>query len=195
MIGVDVPLPVVVTQWMLLVGLSLLVIIMYRQLAHMLLLTKASSSGGGRSIGDSIEPFEYWVGASTESKTFKANDRPTLVMLSDPLCSSCGDALLDLERFAETGAARMLRILVLTEIDADLFRSVPIFEGRSLEIGRLAEGLSMRVFRTRVTPFVYMLDHDHKVLAKGSTSSMGEIERLLNGSVRDVATNRASSDV
>jgi hypothetical protein len=192
MIAVSVPLPIVATQWALLVGLTLLVVMMYRQLAQMMFLSRASSSKGGLGIGDVVRPFDFWRGSSLDARSFETMDGLSIVMLSDPLCARCADALRQLEEFATRDAARDVRILVVAEVDAQQVLASPMLRNTSLDVARVESGGFLRVFKTQVTPFLYVLDRANTVLAKGPVTERGQIERMVTTSRRSPAVSSSS---
>ncbi len=56
---IEVPVALLVAEWVLLLGLGAMVLLMYRQLAYLLGLSRAISGAGGLKVGEQVPSFEY----------------------------------------------------------------------------------------------------------------------------------------
>lgn len=90
----NVPTYLIVIQWLLLIGLGVLVMVMYRQLAYLLNLSGAVKRGGGLDIGAAAPVFEYQSvqrlpHAQPARGAFQPSGQLSLVMFARPECVTC----------------------------------------------------------------------------------------------------------
>lgn len=175
------PLWLVVSQWVLLFALAALVVLMYRQLGYLLDIQKIGSEDEGLPLGEPAPSFDYILaqGSTQRSNHFDPEGMKSLLLFADPNCVSCRDALSALESLAPR-LQRQMQVLVVTSADADLVSTVDPFKSSTLAIGCVDSDMPVKTYRTRVTPFAYIVDADGKVRAKGIAANEAAIRELVS---------------
>jgi hypothetical protein len=189
---IELPAPVVIAQWVLLSGLAVLVIVMYRQLAYLLKLSEAEAEGGGLAIGEPAPQFKFkrWrlTGAGSASERFEPNGVPAVLAFAEPYCKACVEMLVSLERATRDARAAGLRVLVLTDANRRELEAVDAFRTTSLDVALVDRTVTARLYRTSITPYLYGVSAG-RIDAKGSAASEAEVQsilaKVLGGSRRD----------
>src|SRR5579884_3016994 len=144
----DVTFPtwVVVSQWILLLGLSGLIIVLYRQLAYVIRLRDMGSERDGLPVGESAPAFAYTpVTADSESDMRKSTPQPvrfeplghwSLLLFADPGCVSCRGAVEALGRVGPK-LPQISQVLVVTHSEPALIAAVDAFSRASIPVGRI----------------------------------------------------------
>lgn len=178
---VTLPLAVVVAQWTLLAALTLLVVVVYRQMAFLLELRGRAKIPEGLSEGTRAPEFEY-IPATMDGdhnvRNFQPTGRWTVLMFSDPLCSSCDRALTALAKVLD-GRRERPRALVVTTAEPQLVASVESFRRSPMEVGRVDHEVH-HAYRTEVTPYFYVIDPNGVIRSRGAVDTAAGIELLLS---------------
>lgn len=184
---ISLPLWLVVSQWVLLFALGCLVIVAYRQLGYMLHLKEMGTEHDGRQIGEQAPAFSYTPMQQSldASDYFDPKGKWSLLLFADPGCVSCQGALRALEHFAPEVAARM-QILVATSADPALITAVEEFRTASVTIGRVDGEVPFKLYRTHATPFLYVIDAEGVIQAKGVAGNEAEFRKLVRKVDRNV---------
>jgi hypothetical protein len=177
----EVPTPLLVAQWMLLLGLGVLVFLMYRQLAYLLGLSRAVSGGGGLAVGDRAPRFEYEVGNGDGSRreVFSPEGALTLLMLTSPGCGSCATALKNFEKVTRKLRHDGIRVLAATDADPDTIAAVEAFRDSEIPILRVDRDVPSRVLHTYTTPFLYAIAANGQVLGAREAVTPGQIREVV----------------
>ncbi len=177
------PTPIVVTMWVLLLGFAGLLFILYRQMAYLLDLGRGTGQEvGGIEVGSPVPRFTYDLlmhSGQPVRKTFIADGRPTLLMFTDPRCTSCERAFSALEREVGDEPPDDIRILAVTDAEATLVAAVETYRRSHLEIGLVDHSVPLNLFKTYVTPYFYGLDGHGHVVCRGVGVDGGDLRRLL----------------
>jgi hypothetical protein len=179
----NVPLPISIAQWVLLFGLGVLVIVMYRQLAYVLNLIGVDAEQTGLVIGERAPSFKYTSNVrSTEPlvHSFLPSGHSTLLMFADPGCLSCEHAMVALERVVAATNGLSLRVLVVTDADPELVAVTDSFSATSLELGHVHGDVARRLYRTHLTPFLYGIGPDGAVRSRGVAEREEQISAVLH---------------
>jgi hypothetical protein len=178
----DVLLPswVIVSQWMLLFAFGFLVIVMYRQIGYLQELKDVGSEREGLPIGEKAPAISYLPGSESPDPptTFEPKGRWSLLVFADPGCSGCQDTLRTLERLAPT-LTQTMRLLVVTTAEPAQIAAVDAFRKSSITIGRVRNEVPSKVYRTRVTPFAYLISPAGEIRAKGVAADEVSIRKLV----------------
>jgi len=108
---IRLPIPIVISQWALLLGLGLLLLVLYRQLAYLLAIDSTRSGASALAEGEDAPGFLYTPLSEPRTKLrFDARGAPTLLVFVDPYCVTCSDVLADLAAVARDsrGGVRLL---------------------------------------------------------------------------------------
>jgi AhpC/TSA family len=164
---IEIPVALLVAQWLLLLGLGVMVVLMYRQLGYLLGLSRAVSGSGGLDVGEQAPTFEYEPfptnGSGEQRRGFVPEGARTLLMFTTPGCASCQTALRSLEEATRRLREDGLRVLVATDAEPEHIQAVEVFRDSPLPVVRVDHDVPTRLFRTYTTPFLYAIGDDGKV--------------------------------
>ena len=178
----DVPTALLVAQWILLLGLGVLVFLMYRQLAYLLGLSRAVSGGGGLTVGERAPRFEYVVGTGDDDdrrEVFSPEGTRTLLMLTSPGCGSCTTALKNFEKVTRKLRRDGIRVLAATDADVGTIEAIEAFRDSEIPIVRIDQDVPSRVFRTYTTPYLYAIAQNGEVVGAREAVTAGQIRELV----------------
>lgn len=188
--NITYPLWLVVSQWVLLFALGGLVVTLYRQLGYYLHVTTSSPANQGLDIGEAVPAFQYLPagdGAMTPRR-FEPRGDWSVLLFADPGCASCEQAVQALER-AGAGGDQLSHTLIVTTAEPSRIRAIEAFQATPLPIARVQPHVADRLFRTTVTPFLFVIDPDGTVAAKGVATDHLAVRALLQK--RDRGSRRA----
>jgi hypothetical protein len=183
--SIVVPTWMVVSQWVLLIGLSILVFLVYRQLGFVFQLKDMRSERGGLPTGESAPGFEYQSVHNGESLQFNPHGQWSLLVFADPGCSSCHGTLQTLEKVAPT-LAQTFQILVVTTAEPRVIEAVDAFRMANVEIGRVTSSIPDKLYQTHVTPFAYTIDPAGIVADRGIPGDERAIKKLTSRASRSL---------
>lgn len=178
---IEIPTALAVAQWALLLGLAVLLVVAYRQLAYLMQVGQAASAHGGLPVDAEAPAFEYEpLGrAPNGSKRFEPRGAPAMLMFTDPGCGSCEKALLTLDEVTRASRLDGLRVLAVTSADDDVIQAIGTFGDTSVEVGRVDPAVPRRLYDTYVTPYFYAIGADGRVRARGAADSEDQIGYIL----------------
>jgi hypothetical protein len=180
-VTIELPALVVVAQWVLLAGLAVLVLLMYRQLAWLLRLASAESEGGGLAPGERAPSFEFkrWRGTGPADGVFDPSAGPAVLAFAEPYCKSCAEMLSVLERITRRSRAAGLRVLVVTDGHRRQLDEVEAFRDTPLDVAIVDRDVTQRLFLTTVTPFLYGVGAEGAIEVKGVGSNEADVRVIL----------------
>ncbi|HYZ77715.1 MAG TPA: hypothetical protein VE596_10120 [Gaiellaceae bacterium] len=177
---IEIPTALAVAQWALLLGLAVLLVVAYRQLAYLMQVGQAASSHGGLAVDAEAPAFEYEpLGAANGTKRFEPRGAPAVLMFTDPGCGSCEKALLTLDQVTRALRLDGLRVLAVTSADDDVIEAIGTFGDTSVEVGRVDPGVPRRLYDTYVTPYFYAIGADGRIRGRGAAESEDQIGFIL----------------
>jgi methylamine dehydrogenase accessory protein MauD len=180
MLDVEAALPHVfwasyVLLWLLLIVMSVLVFLLYRQYGLMLMNSRAGVERDGPALG-SMAPRLSVLGDDRSSVEGRiANGAPTLVLFAAPECQPCHEIVPHIDDLP----TRLPKLDVVTVMAAGAGQSL---EFRAPKVGHLLLDHDRETFsewEVNVTPFAVVLDSDGKVLSKGLCNGPGELDALV----------------
>jgi thiol-disulfide isomerase/thioredoxin len=178
----DVSSSLVAAQWALLLGLAVLVIVMYRQLAYLLQVGRAIAGSGGLEIGEHAPEFDYLAPAPEdgqwERRAFALDGRPTLLMFTHPGCGSCELALENLQRVVENSQVPV-RALAVTDAELEILDASDMRRRVPIELAKVDRKITTKLYRTYRTPYVYGVDSSGAVRTRGGGVTAKEIRKML----------------
>lgn len=176
---VELPVWAVVAQWILLLGLAILVVVLYRQFAYFLELKHRGSPAGGLEIGARAPVFDFKSLRSGTRGRFTPTGAPSLLLFADPGCASCEKAIGVLQDLMAEEPAAPPRVLVATHADDMLLKHTEAFTKTGLEIAVVDRRVAFDLYRTSTTPFCYAIDMEGVIRAKGTVGELREARGLL----------------
>jgi len=186
-VDITLPLWLVISQWALLFALGFLVITMYRQLGFMLGLKDLGTERDGLPIGEKAPTFDYIPTNRSTSRSvhFEPKGLWTLLVFADPGCVSCQSTMISLERLAPT-LKQTMRVLILTSAVPAQIAAVDAFRTTSLDIGRIDDDVSNKLYHTHTTPFAYLINTEGMIQSKGIATDESAIRKIVHKVNRSV---------
>jgi hypothetical protein len=189
--SIEVPGVVFVAQWVLLLTLAALALILFRQVAHLILLPHTNERRLGLGVGNEAPAFSYRrvdkaADGTLEERqgTFEPRRRTTLLMFTDPLCHSCEKATAALAAARSGALLSGLDVLRVTTAEPAMVRAARRFGVGLDDIVYIAPEVAHETYRTDVAPFFYVIGADGIIRSRGWAEDVAGIERLV-GSGRD----------
>ena len=175
---ISMPIALVVTQWVLLLALALLVLLMYRQLAHLLHLSGSAHDAGGPVEGEPAQAFRYHQPGEPLVHDYQPGEQATLLLFSDPRCGACDAALEAVETVTRNSRAAGLRVLVITDADDIAVAANNALANTALDVAVVDRGVT-HDYRIAGTPLLVGVDREGVVRAKASSPDQTAVRRLL----------------
>lgn len=177
---ISVPMSLVVTQWVVLFALGGLVIVMYRQLAHLLELSGSAHDPGGPDIGAQAPAFDYRHPSESAATNRLAppGQGPIVLLFSDPWCGACDKALQAVETVTQRRPSS-LRVLVVTDADDVAVAANDGLSRTPLEVAVVEGQVVTRDYGVTGTPLLLGVDANGVVQAKVSGSDEATVRRFL----------------
>jgi hypothetical protein len=170
-----VPAYLVISQWILLLALALLVIIMYRQLGHVLGKDKAPVALGPER-GTRAAAFEYLRVSDGSRQDFTpGSGQSALVAFVDPTCQSCEQLVESLDAAVEAGELAGFRVLLLTSDPPSYLQISDAFTDTRLELGTMITSAARATYNATATPLLVAIDNEGVVRAAGPARQRTEI--------------------
>jgi hypothetical protein len=174
---VRIPLYLAVAQWALLGALGVLVVVLFRQLGHLLRGT-SRSSGLGPQVGSKAASLAYLRPGEHAVREFAPGaGQACLIAFVDPTCPSCEDLVRTLDSMRGEGELADLRVLLLISDPASYLQISDAFSATELEIGRPTDGTGLDAYRVSGTPLLVAVDEHGTVAAAGSAVRRAEVRR------------------
>jgi len=182
---ITMPVWLFVSQWVLLFALGFLLFVAYRQIGYLLGLKDIGTDRDGLAVGEQAQAFDFiYANQSVRGTTrFEPKGAWSLLLFADPTCLGCQDAVAAVERLVPK-AKKPLRILILTSADPDTIGVSETFRTTSLDICQVSPEVSSKLYRTRVTPFAYLIDPEGRIGAKGVAGDESSIRKIMQGGDR-----------
>jgi hypothetical protein len=175
----SLPIALVVTQWVMLFALVALVVMMYRQLAHLLEIGSRAHDAGGLADGDPAPSFGYRRPGEPGTHHFTGGGSPALLLFTDPRCGACEQALESVEALTRGNRVPDLRVLVVTDAD-DV--AVTANEGLSrtrLDVAVVDNHVVTRDYRVAGTPLLVGIDAAGVVRTKVAGADAAAVRRFF----------------
>lgn len=180
---IEIPTPVFVSQWVVLLALLLLVIVLYRQLAYVLNLRSPGSVDRALAVGQSAPSFAYSLrnlttGRYTPSR-FAPGEHATLLVFADPYCEGCEKLLNVLRALPWDTLTGSVSPTVVTEASSQQLHGVPGFRDWPLDLATVDGSVPGKLYGVDFTPFVFAVDREGIVRARDTATTEEDIMRLL----------------
>jgi len=164
-----------IVLWVLVLGLGLLVILLYRQFGLMYLGTAEGVSRDGLEKGTRAPDFALTDQHGTAHKLSSYRGQPVLLLFGSPHCSPCRTLLPQLQDWSM--ARRDVKVLWLNAASREESLKFVSDTGTGLPVLPFPpENNIMERFKVRVTPFMFMLDEQGVVRAKGLVNTRGGLD-------------------
>src|SRR5438874_3329828 len=164
-----------IVLWLLVLTLIALVILLYRQLGIMYLGSAEGVSRDGLAAGAKAPDFSLKDQYDNPQRLSDYRGRPTVLVFGSPHCSPCRILLPQLHEWAK--AHSDVGVLWLNAASPEESLKFVSDTGASIPIAPYTpqENL-MDKYRVRVTPFMFLLDEDGIVRAKGLVNTKAGLD-------------------
>jgi hypothetical protein len=170
-----IPLFVAVAQWALLLALSLLVIVMYRQLGHAFS-TRRPAGELGPPVGSSAAGLDYMRVSDGALQRFEpGGGQPALLAFVEPSCQACEKLVAAVGAVARAGDLSGLRVLLLMSDPPSYLQISEVFRSCSLEIGRITTRATVVAYKATATPLLVAIDGQGFVRSAGPAIEADEV--------------------
>lgn len=176
---ISLPIAIVVTQWVMLFALSGLVIVMYRQLAHLLHLSGSAHDAGGLDVGTVAPTFGYRHPGESTRRIFQPGSRSTVLLFTDPRCGACDAALEAVEGAARGSQSSGLQVLVVSDADDIAVAANEGLSRTSLDIALVDHGVVTTDYRVTGTPLLVGIDSNGAVQSTIAAPDLPAARRLV----------------
>ena len=170
-----VSLYLAVAQWALLGALGVFLLVLFRQLGH-IMQGSASSAELGPRVGSQAASLQYRRPGEEQVRRLVPGDgQPALVAFVDPTCPSCEELVTVLGALRTAGELAAIRVLLLISDPASYLRISEAFSATELEVGRPADPSGLDDYRVSGTPLLVAIDQGGVVRAAGSAMRAAEV--------------------
>ncbi|MDQ3914937.1 MAG: redoxin domain-containing protein [Actinomycetota bacterium] len=180
---ITMPLPVAFVAWVLLIGLAVLVVIVYRQLAYLLNLSRTTERHeSGLKVGEAAPSFEYGPALGEEQqdvRTFDPVGRPSLIMFTDPHCAICTEMLAALDALASRLVESGVRVVAATDAKPELVWALDAYRNTSLSLAHVDRDVTSRLYRMHVIPYAFGIDAQGVVRVARAIGQQSDMERTV----------------
>ena len=174
-----VSLYLAVAQWALLGALGVFLLVLFRQLGHVLRGTGGSAELGP-AVGSLAAPLHYRRPGEEQARRLTPGDgQPTLIAFVDPTCPSCEELVSVLGALRAAGELMAIRVLLLISDPASYLRISEAFSATELEVGRPSDPSGLDDYRVTGTPLLVAIDQGGVVRAAGSAMRPAEVRHYV----------------
>lgn len=173
-----IPVFLAVAQWALLLALSLLVIMMYRQLAQVFG-QKKPSTGHGPPVGSKAAAIEYRRLSDDTPRYLTPDGVPTLVAFVEPSCLACDQLVAAITATDDAGALAGVRVLLLMSDPPKYIRVSDAFRSTRQEIGRVMTQATVDACNATATPLLVAIDTSGLVQASGAAHDISDVRSYI----------------
>lgn len=171
----------VVAQWALLLALSLLVIIMYRQLARVF--RQAEPTGDhGPPVGNKAAAIEYVRLRDDAPGYFVPGTEPALVAFVEPSCLGCEKLVAAINTADDLGELTRLQVLLLMSDPPKYIQVSDAFKSTRQEIGRVMTRATIDAYHAVATPLLVAIDASGVVQAAGAVHDLSGVRSFIQRS-------------
>lgn len=193
--NVTLPIWIVVMQWVLLIGLGVLVILMYRQFAYYVGLrdrtTETKTVDWGLRPGQAAPSFVAHS-MNGDSSVFLPSDTPgrwRLLVFADPYCGTCERGLAALRQVRDEAARDFPVITIVTNASPAIVAAAGSFAAFGDDVAFVHGAEALERYDVRRTPFAFLLDPNGIIETSGVLASRKAIHDLLISRDTGVHTN------
>lgn len=186
-----IPDYLVILMWGLLAVLSVLIVLMYRQLAVYLRVHGGPRPAHGPVAGTMLAGFR-WTTRDGSEQTFDPNGRPTMLLIADPTCNSCNQALEVLEDLRTDDLVRQVRLLILTKEPRVLVEASPVFSSSSYTIGHIAPRVA-DLLEAHMSPLAISVGADGRVRTSGAAWRADQFRLFCARAMSDIEDTAESA--
>lgn len=171
-----------VVLWILLLGVSVLVLLLYRHFGLMAMDSLPGVQRDGLPVGEEAPEIDVITPEGRLVHVTPGESAPTLLLFAAPHCAPCKEVAPYVSRLHALSAVRHgLDVVVIARGGADVATTLSeSFGGSTPAFGDNGNGF-FDDYRVRVTPFAFVVDLERRVRAKGLCGDARRLRELLAG--------------
>lgn len=177
----SVPTGILIAQWLALAVLGGFIWLLFRQIAYLGDLAAPATDAYAIPDGTPAPSFMFAPFAAgseaRERQRFDAAGVATLLLFADPYCEACED-LVSAAGEWESQRPNDIRMLVCCDAPAERLAGVPAFRDADVDIALVDDAVFHKLYGVRVTPMVFAIAADGRVVTSGFANSVGSLESL-----------------
>lgn len=178
-----------IVLWLIVLSLSVLVVLLYRQLGIMYLGSAEGVSRDGLDRGTTAPDFNLADQYGNQQRLSAYRGRPVMLLFGSPHCSPCRTLMPQLHDWARSHAD--VGVLWLNAAsDAESLKFVSELGATLPVVPYTPESKLMDRYKVRVTPFMFLLDEKGVVRAKGLANTKSGLDIYY----RELKAGGADSD-
>jgi methylamine dehydrogenase accessory protein MauD len=164
-----------IVLWLFVIALGVLVLLLYRQLGIMYLGTAEGVSRDGLARGARAPDFSLTDQYGQPQRLSSYRGTPVLLLFGSPHCSPCRILLPQLHDWARQHSD--IKVLWLNSASAEESKRFVEETGATLPVAPYSpEENLLDKYKVRVTPFLFIVDENGVVRAKGLVNSKGGLD-------------------
>ena len=164
-----------IVLWLFVLTLGVLVLLLYRQLGIMYLGTAEGVSRDGLEKGTRAPDFNLTDQYDHPQRLSSYKGQPVLLLFGSPHCSPCRILLPQLHEWARQH--RDVNVVWLNSASPEESRRFVAETGATLPVAPYApDDNLLDKYKVRVTPFLFMVDENGVIRAKGLVNSKGGLD-------------------
>jgi len=164
-----------IVLWLLVLGMGVLILLLYRQLGIMYLGSAEGVSRDGLNKGTQAPDFSLTDQYGNLQRLINYRGRPTLLLFGSPHCSPCRTLLPQLHDWAN--AHPDVGVLWLNAASPEESLKFVSDTGATIPVAPYPpEGNLLDTYKVRVTPFSFLLDENGVIRAKGLVNTKAGLD-------------------
>jgi peroxiredoxin len=174
--------------WVVVVVLSVMVILLYRQLGEMYLGTREGRSRDGLRLGARVPGFSL---LNQHGATVTLPQRkPSIIVFGSPSCGPCTKLMPELVNFYHEVQGRIY-VAFVSSADPEANQKFASENAAEFDVLTEQRVALLGAYKVRSTPFAFYLDHDGIVRSKGIVNRNSQIRALVvrGGGLADVSVS------
>jgi len=168
-----------VALWLLVVVIAVLVALLYRHFGLMVLGTLEGVQRDGLSVGAVAPAFSAVTADGQDARWEPTRGRPQLLIFATPDCAPCAEILPHVNRLAAAVGHDLGITTVVPGPQEDAEQLAGRYRPPYRVLAEDGSGVFGR-YKVRVTPFVFLVGGDGRILAKGLANDVSRLRRLLD---------------
>jgi methylamine dehydrogenase accessory protein MauD len=164
-----------IVLWLLVLGMGVLILLLYRQLGIMYLGSAEGVSRDGLNKGTQAPDFSLTDQYGNLQRLINYRGRPTLLLFGSPHCSPCRTLLPQLHDWAS--AHPDVGVIWLNAASPEESLKFVSDTGATIPVAPYPpEGNLLDTYKVRVTPFSFLLDENGVIRAKGLVNTKAGLD-------------------
>lgn len=170
-----------IVLWLIVLVLGTLVVLLYRQIGQQYLNTAQGVAGDGLKPGTLAPDFaaQNQFGDNQPIRSMLDGKHYLLMVFGSPTCQPCRRLLPDVQQFVNDNSDKVRALWINNRTSHE--ESVRYVQEMNSDLPTISseDGGLMDRYQVRVTPFIFMLNPNGKVLVKGLANTRQNLDTYL----------------